>query len=343
MPVLRESVTSKLDGRAPRLLVVSVSWLGDGVIAMPALAALRQRLPRAHISVLAKPPVAPLWSLFPGIDAVIPLKKGFLGMVDTISLVKNGQFDFAYILPNSFRSAWIPWLAGVPGRRGVARHGRRWMLTESIELSATAHGGHQALEMAEILHVQAVDLVSPPFLEVPQADHERARARIPAGLPCVAFFPGAAYGPSKRWPAARFAAVGRRLLAEQRYGVLILGGKADRPVCDEVAAGIGPGAINLAGDTDLIELAALLGLCKAVLSNDSGGMHLAAGLGLPVVGIFGLTDPVKTGPIGKQSQALCAEGVVCRRDIPRDSEEARTAMESITVDRVYEAISGVSM
>lgn len=321
------------------MLVVSVSWLGDGIMAMPALSALRQRLPRAHISVLAKPSVLPLWSLFTGIDAVLPLKKGFWGMLDTISLVRNGRFDFAYVLPNSFRSALIPWLAGVPGRRGLSGQGRGWMLTESVSLSVAARSGHQSLEMMEILHVKPEDLASPPFLKVPEADCERARPRIPAGLSCVAFFPGAAYGPSKRWPAARFAAVGRKLLAERGHGVLILGGKADKPVCDEVAAGIGPGVINLAGDTDLIELAALLGRCKAALSNDSGGMHLAAGLGLPVVGIFGLTDPGKTGPVGKQSQVLCAEGVACRRDIHRDSEEARAAMESITVERVYEAIS----
>lgn len=338
MPVSPESVTSKACAGAPRLLVVSLSWLGDCVLAMPAMAAFRKRLPHAHITILAKPSVAPIWFLFPGIDAVIPLRKGLGGMLDTIRLVKAGSYDFAYILPNSFRSAWIPWLTGIPGRRGVPGQGRRWLLTESVQLSEAARSGHQSHEIAEVLNLEPDNLESPPFLIVPEEDRARARGRVPDNRPCVAFFPGVAHGPAKRWPADRFASVGRQLVAEQGCCVLVLGGKADKPVCDEVAAGIGGGAINLAGETALNELAGLLGLCRVVVANDSGGMHLAAGLGVGVVGIFGLTDPGKTAPVGAKSQVLCAEGVPRARDIARDSAEARVAMESIPVQKVYQAV-----
>lgn len=338
MPVSHESVTSKSFAGAPRLLVVSLSWLGDCVMAMPAIAAFRKQLPHAHITVLAKPSVGPVWSLFSGIDSVIPLQKGLGGMLETVSLVKAGSFDFAYILPNSFRSAWIPWLAGVPGRRGVPGQIRQWMLTESVQLSVSARDGHQSLEIADILHMAPDHLECPPFLVVPKADQEKARQRIPGNAPCVAFFPGAAYGPAKRWPADRFASLGRQLVKERGYCILILGGQADKPICDEVAAGIGADVINLAAETDLTELAALLGLCRAVVSNDSGGMHLAAGIGVGVVGIFGLTDPVKTAPVGSRSQVLCAAGVPGSRDIDRDSFEARAAMESIQVETVYQAL-----
>ncbi|MEI6168057.1 MAG: lipopolysaccharide heptosyltransferase II [bacterium] len=338
MPVSLESVISKASDAAPRLLVVSPTWLGDCVMAMPALNALRKQLPRARITLLAKPSVAPVWSLFPGIEGVIPLKKGLMGMLDTISKVKAGQFDFAFILPNSFRSAWIPWLAGIPGRRGVPGQNRCWMLTESVHLSSSARAGHQSLEMAEILHLPVDRLEAPPFLFVPRADRERASRLLPVDRPCVAFFPGASYGPAKRWPAERFASLGTRLVAEQGCSILVLGGKADKPVCDEVAGRIGGGAINLAGETDLIELAGLLGPCRAVVANDSGGMHLAAGLGVALVGIFGLTDPVKTAPVGACSRVLCAEGVVRSRDIARDSLEARNAMESIAVETVYQTV-----
>jgi ADP-heptose:LPS heptosyltransferase len=128
------------------------------------------------------------------------------------------------------------------------------------------------------------------------------------------------------------------LVTEQGCRILVLGGKADQSICDEVAEGMGAGAINLAGKTDLMELAGLLGLCRVVVANDSGGMHLAAGLGVAVVGIFGLTDPVKTAPVGPFSRVLCAEGVARSRDIARDSMEARAAMESISVDTVYHEV-----
>jgi len=308
-------------------------------MAMSAMAAFRKRVPQAHITILAKPSVVPLWTLFPGIDGVIPLRKGFGGMLDTIKLVKAGNFDFAYILPNSFRSALIPWLAGVPGRRGVPGQARRWMLTESVQLSESARVGHQSLEIADILHIAPESLASPPFLVVDKADQEQVRGRVPSNQPCVAFFPGATYGPAKRWPADRFAAVGRQLVAERGCCILVLGGKADKPICDEVAAGIGEGVINnLAGQTNLMELAALLELCRVVVANDSGGMHLAAGLGVGVVGIFGLTDPVKTAPVGSRNRVLYAEGVTRSRDIARDSVEARAAMESISVETVYQAV-----
>ena len=259
-------------------------------------------------------------------------------MFDTIRSVKAGNFDFAYILPNSFRSAWIPFLAGIPGRRGVPGQHRRWILTETVQLSVAARCGHQSLEIAEILHIPADRLESPPLLVVPEAEQARARDRLPDNRLCAAFFPGASYGPAKRWPVDRFIAVGRQLVTKQGCRVLVFGGKSDKQICDEVAAGIGENAINLAGETGLVELAGLLMRCNAVVANDSGGMHLAAGLGLGVVGIFGLTDPVKTSPVGSRSRVLYAEGVIRSRDIARDSVEARAAMESISVETVYQAV-----
>ncbi len=337
MPASPASVTSSTFDAAPRLLVVVPTWLGDGVMVMPAMAGLRKRLPRAHIAVLAKPSVLPVWSLFSGVDAAIPLKKGLSGMLETVRLVKAEKFDFAYILPNSFRSAWVPWLAGIPGCRGVSSQWRQWMLTESVKISDSTRCGHQSLEMAEILGLSPDKLEVPPFLVVPEVEWEKARCKLSGKLPCIAFFPGATYGPAKRWPVDRFVALGRQLMS-QGFGILLLGGKTDKPLCDEVAAGVGEGALNMAGETALTELAGLLVSCQAVVANDSGGMHLAAGLGVKVVGIFGLTDPVKTSPVGVQNRILCAEGVARSRDIARDSAEARAAMESISVETVYQAV-----
>lgn len=347
MPVSPVSVSNKTphDSGSPRILVVGVSWLGDGVMSMPALAALRKRLPRAYIAMLAKPSVIDLWALFPGVDEVIPLQKGFIGMRDTIRAVRAGGFDFAYILPKSFRSALIPFLACVPGRRGMPGHGRDWMLTERAVLSDTAVRGHQSFEMADVLHVPHVELEPPPFLVIPDEARDRALKKLASAFPegafegqLIAIFPGAAYGPAKRWPVSHFAEVAKRLVEEQGCRVLLLGSSGDREICDAVVRSAGAGTVSLAGETSFLELTGLLGLCRCVVSNDSGGMHLAAGLGIPVVGIFGLTDPAKTAPVGSRSQLLCAEGIRHSRDIDRDSPKARAAIASITVDAVMKSI-----
>jgi len=350
MPVSPVSVSSKPghDGCSARILVVSLSWLGDCVMAMPALAALRLHLPGSHIEMLAKPSVAPLWALFKGVDGVVPLRKGIAGMRDTVREVRKAHYDFAYVLPKSFRSAWIPFLAGISGRRGMPGHGRDWMLSETAAISEAAREGHQSLEIADVLHVPHEELAPPPYLTIPDEEKAKALRRMTAvfgregtdALPeTVAFFPGAAYGPSKRWPADRFAAVGRKLAREKGWRILVLGSPGDRTVCEEVSRDIGSAAVNWAGETGLPELAGLLGLCRAVLSNDSGGMHLAAGLGVRVIGIFGLTDPVKTAPVGLRSTVLAAGLGRRSRDITRDSAEARAAMESIPADTVYQAMT----
>lgn len=345
MPVSPESVSSKAPHGAgsARVLVVAPSWLGDCIMAMPALVAFRRRLPGVHVSILAKPSVVALWSLLDGVASVIPLKTGFKGMRETVQAVRADGFDFAYVLPKSFRSAWIPFVARIPGRRGMAGHGRDWMLTETVALSAEAEQGHQSLEMAEVFHVAHGEREAPPFLcvsaDVLQSAKTRLLASVPADRPVIAFFPGAAHGPAKRWPTDRFVTLGKRLASD--HLILVLGGKGDAAVCAETAAGIGPAALDLAGQTSLSELTGVLSACRCVVANDSGGMHLAAGLGVPVVGLFGMTDPVKTAPVGTRNRLLTAEGVARSRDIDRDSVEARKAMESITVESVHQAVTAL--
>jgi heptosyltransferase-2 len=151
------------------------------------------------------------------------------------------------------------------------------------------------------------------------------------------FFPGAARGPAKRWPSEAFVDLGRRLLASQACRILVLGGRQDRAVCGQVAEGIGRGAVNTAGETPLALLAGFLRLCRVVVANDSGGMHLAAAVGARVVGLFGATDPSKTAPLGAGHRVIAARGVAHSRAVPRDADWARKAMASITVDEVYTA------
>ena len=157
----------------------------------------------------------------------------------------------------------------------------------------------------------------------------------------VGMVPGASYGPAKRWPTDRFAEVARYLVEQKDFLVAVLGSSREESICAEVASVAGPGAINLAGKTSLPEVAGILSLCNVVVSNDNGGMHLASAVGTRVVAVFGLTDPATTGPIGDRHRVIQAEGVRGARDLPRESEEARRALEAIEPAVVYDVVMQV--
>ena len=159
--------------------------------------------------------------------------------------------------------------------------------------------------------------------------------------PFVGVLPGAARGPSKRWPPDRFASVAARLAEENGCRVLVLGTRAERDLCEGMAHAAGPAAVSLAGETSLRDVACLLSLCRVVLCNDSGGMHLAAAAGTRVVAVFGMTDPETTGPLGSGHALVLAEGVERSRDIARNSGEAVRALQSIPTHRVYEAAARI--
>jgi len=149
--------------------------------------------------------------------------------------------------------------------------------------------------------------------------------------PWISLIPGAARGTSKQWPTENYALAAARLMAETGGSVTTLGTRGESDVCQQVAAAAAPNGLNLAGQTSLEELAAVLSLSSAVLCNDSGGMHLAAALGTPLVGLFGITNPDQTGPLGKQVRIL-QRSEHRTRDVPRRSAKAEKALRAITVD-----------
>jgi lipopolysaccharide heptosyltransferase II len=154
----------------------------------------------------------------------------------------------------------------------------------------------------------------------------------------VAMFPGAAFGPSKRWPVERFAEVGKRLVAESNCLIVVAGTAADSAAGCAIADTIGEGALDLTGETSMTELAAMLALCDVVVANDSGGMHLATLVGTKVAAIYGVTDPDKTGPIGQRHRIIAAEDVTRSRDLDRNSDIGQRALASISPDKVIESI-----
>ena len=327
-----------------RLLICGTNWLGDSIISMPALQALKQRRPNTHLSLLVKPGMVPLWEMHSAVDAVIPIAQGRGGTRRTVRMLRQQLFDRAVIFPNSFRSALLPFMGGVPRRMGVASHGRELLLTERRPGRQPGDASHQVWEYYRLLELGEDGGPAAPRITPPPSARDEAAQLLSAdeNRPWIAMLPGAARGDSKRWPPERFAAVAKGLVESHNARIALLGTAAERPACDHIAAAVGDAACNLAGRTSLTVLAAGLARCGAVVSNDSGGMHLATAVGTPVVAIFGLTDPDLTGPLGEANRVICGAPPEQRtRDVPRESAEAASAQRSVQPERVLAEARGI--
>jgi heptosyltransferase-2 len=320
------------------VLIGGANWVGDTIMSMPAIRLFRAANPSVCLTVLTRPALRPLWEMQPAVDQVMESSADLRGTFSAVAAVRARVFRQAYIFPNSFRSAWIPFSAGVPGRRGFRGHWRAWLLTDIAVVPAAAL--HQSWEYLSILdiHPRGEDLPVPGLVIPPSLD---ANVRGEFGLsdksPCLAVLPGAARGPSKRWPARHFGEAARRIRAATGWPVLVLGTVLERDLCREVVDFVGPGARSLAGEVDLAGTAAVLRLARVAITNDSGGMHLAAAVGTPVVAVYGLTDPAVTGPLGQGHRVISRPGVVRSREIRRDSAAAVACLESIHPEEVAAA------
>lgn len=302
-------------------------------MSMPALQMFRAEYPDATITILTKPKLLSLWKMHPAIDFFQCLEKTSR-LFPMIGKLRHEHFDRAYILPNSFRSALVPFLAGVPKRIGFSGQWRRWMLTDLIARPE----GHQQFEAMNILGVQGEPPA--PQLRVPEESFQTLEEKLQnfpnLGNGLITLLPGAARGPSKRWPAEHFVMLAKRLHTELGVQIVLSGGPDDAAVCGEIAALAGNGAVSLAGQTTIPEWAALLKRSDCVVSNDSGGMHLATAVGTKVVAIFGMTDPAKTGPLG--NAVVLQKSEFRSRRIARDSAEAVRALASVSPDEVFTAV-----
>ncbi len=316
-----------------RILVRGVNWLGDAVMTTPALLRLREKFRDAHITLLTPVKLHDLWLHHPAVDEVIGFEPGE-GLLSIGRKLRAGSFDLALVLPNSPRSAMETWLAGIPQRVGYSRPWRNWFLTRAIpprpgsvrmrkptireirlliDDPRIATGGFRppttAHQIYEYLHLVtalgASGEPTPPSLVVTPAEVEAISQKfglmesLKSAPPLLGLNPGAEYGPAKRWPVARFIAAAQEIQQRTNCGWLILGGQSDAAFADEIHSALRPShsaVYNLAGQTSLRELMGLLKLCRVLLTNDTGPMHVAAALGTPVVVPFGSTSPELTGP-----------------------------------------------
>jgi len=321
------------------VVVCVPNWLGDGVMALPAVGAFRKRHPTRTITILAKPSAGALWDMTGLADAFVVLEPGSRGTFRAARALRHAGSDEAYVLPNSMRSALIPFLGGVARRRGTAGHHRRALLSDIVEYPDDVRSGHQWKEAMHIMRCPVEMEPQAPLLTPSQellADcrEEWERRGLTDQAP-VGLIPGAARGAAKRWPAEHFIELGRRLAG--RHALVLFGTSSEAQDIDRMAKAIGGNAVSVAGQTSLENFAGMLALCRAIVANDSGGMHLAAAVGTPVVAIFGMTDSKKTGPLGTGHVVLRAseEGA---RDIWPDAPEAIACLRALGPDRVHDAV-----
>ncbi len=354
-----------------RILVRGTNWLGDAVMTTPALLRLREKFPDAHIALLTPEKLHDLWLGHSAVNETISFAPG----ENVFALGKKlraGRFDLALVLPNSPRSAIEPWLAGIPHRIGYARPWRNFFLTQTVatradavktrkrsvaeikklisqtpapssQLPASAHQIHEYLHLVAVLGANPEPIAPRLFITPEEIEFVKSEFNLDDKIYRRPFFglnAGAEYGPAKRWPVENFITAAREIRHRTDCTWIIFGGRADKVLAEEIAQGIDSGVCNLAGHTSLRELMAALKLCRLLLTNDSGPMHVAAALGTPVVVPFGSTSPELTGPglPGDLRHRLLKSDAPCspcfRRECPIDFR----CMNDITVERVVEAV-----
>lgn len=305
-----------------RILIIAPNWIGDAVMSQPLLANLKAIYPQSQIDVLASPWVAPIYRACAEANQVIEAKLEHKQLQWNLrkQLAKQlelKQYDACFVLPNSLKSALIPWLANIPFRIGYRGEMRFGLINHALDNPSKVNRPPMAnhyLALANVLeHSQEIDVNKPvdPKLNISSIAKESIGAKLQAASieekSIYVFCPGAEYGVTKRWPADHFATLAQQLIAsEPDAHVILLGGKDDQTLGESIRtqAKNDSRIHNWCGKTSLDEAIALIGMSKALVSNDSGLMHIGAALKVPQVAIFGSSDPHHTPPLSDKARVL---------------------------------------
>jgi heptosyltransferase-2 len=334
-----------------KILVRAPNWIGDAMMAIPALEAIRRTRADDEICVLARPVVADLFSGQAFADRILQYDfrgrhRGWFGREKLVSELRNEKFNIAVLLQNAFEAAWLAWRAGIPERIGYARDARGPLLTKAIrvpqERDIPKHESHYYLELLRRARwIEASPAIPPIRLLVSDASRISAEPALrSAGAKQrawrCAIAPGASYGAAKCWPPERFALLADRLISECGADVIFFGTPGEKEIAAGILSKMKSRAISLVGETSMRDLAALFVSCSVFIGNDSGAMHVAAAAGLPVIGIFGSTDPEGTAPVTEQF-TLIREAVSCSPCFLRRCPVDHRCMTRITVETVFTA------
>jgi len=287
-----------------RSLIIAPQWIGDAVMSEPLLARLAAR--GEQLTVAALPWVAPVYRAMPQVGDVIelPFAHGRLDWAERrrVAAGLRGRFDTAYVLPNSLKSALIPWRARIPKRIGYAGESRIVLLNQRLP-NPTGRPPMVAFYSA-LAGLPAAEGERPSMtFSSSMLDAATSGVGVERGAYWV-FAPGAEYGPAKCWPAERYAELAQGLFAAHGQPVLLLGSGKEAALCETIAAAA-PGACRvLAGKTSLLDAMALIAAARGVVSNDSGLMHVAAAFGVPQAAVFGSTSPEHTPPLNPRARVV---------------------------------------
>lgn len=332
-----------------KILICGPSWVGDMVMSHSLVQLLRQRFPASDIDMLA-----PSWSravarFMPEIQTVFTLPFGH-GELEVAKRWKfanhltNMNYERCYLLPNSFKSALIPWFARIPERVGWRAEGRSLLLTDARVMDTQKlkrmHQRYAALAFDNEGYSQ--EKIPLPRLQYDPSETRSLgnKFQLLDKKSMIAFAPGAEYGPSKQWPAASFAQLAQQLIAEGDHIVLI-GSAQDQELCQAIKQQINPtsSVTNLAGQTRIDQVIHFLPACDALVCHDSGLMHIAAALQLPLVAIYGSTSPEHTPPLSRNAQ-IVHKDLDCSPCFKRECPlEHHRCMKDISPQEIFKAIA----
>lgn len=299
-----------------RILVKATNWLGDIVMSLPALRAVRSAFPEAHLAVLIKRELAGFFDGAKWVNELIPyaVSRGLAGWGDRkriVGEIRRRRFDLAVLFPNSFESAFWPTLARVPLRAGFVRDGRGLLLTHRTRPTPDILETHQVHYYLHMLK-ETIGVTGDPDCYQPDVDSSskakmaawlKARRKRPDG-PLVALAAAAAYGPAKEWPGDCVAALIDLLAEKHGAECVLVGAPSEKRKSEEIVAESKSGGLVAAGETSVGEAVALLDLCAGFAGNDSGSMHVSGALGIPTIGLFGSTRADRTGPLGSKTRVI---------------------------------------
>lgn len=335
------------------ILIRGVNWIGDAVLTIPAIKSVRIAFPDAHISLLVKPQVADIFIGNPDINDIILYDKkfdGFTGKFKLARILKARGFNIAILLQNAFDAALISWLAGIPERIGYSRDYRKALLTKPVPVKKETPKQHQVYYYLDLIkeafNIEPED--TDPFIYLDETESHDARKflagsfNIDSEAPTIGINPGATYGSAKRWEPKRFAELIHKIIDGLKAKVIIFGSESEVKIAEEIISGYPPSVtrhiLNMAGKTSLRLLASLLSECDMFITNDSGPMHMASALSVPVIAIFGSTDSKETGPFG-EGHKVVDKMVSCspclKRECPEDHHQCMT---EISTDDVFNAL-----
>ena len=334
-----------------KILVRGTNWIGDSVMTVPALRALRGAFPDAEIILYTRKSAGGIFADADFIDRIITIdkEKGLGAAIRKGRRLRNEKFDLAVTFPNSFASAVTPWLAGIPRRFGYSKDARRVLLTDAVRPPEWKDSRHEVFYYLELIrNVERIMLQTSTIsdsdadvsLAVSSSRMENARQLLrERGLdlarPLIALGAGSTNSAAKRWPVERFAETARRLQNEEEASIVLLGSPADRPISNAIAESLTKKPIDLTGETDVEEAAAILSVADLLVSNDMGLAHLADAVGTKTIVIFGPTNHVTTRPFSPLAQIVRHE-VECSPCMLRECPIDHRCMTRVTTDQVYQ-------